>query len=206
MIALLMVCQNFKLVFCASRKSNQFSALCAGLHFGSLSPNRGVNMVATIGSTAVKKHVCRPSRLIPSPLPQSDLHPIWICSHTMIPREKCNQSIHKEHAHSFAVLDHVLLLLSEQHSNRILLVSHICQTSYRVAGQPWAPFVSQLGMAPAGMGPLGGPGARNFDAGTIFSSPFLGLSPPFGCQKTLKCEHSNNHIITRWIDQKMHVV
>ena len=148
MIALLMVCQKFKLVFCASRKSNQYTALCAGLHFGSLSSNRGVNMVATIGSTAVKKHVCRPSRLIPSPLPQSDLHPIWICSHTMIPREKCNQSIHKEHAHSFAVLDHVFLLLSEQHSNRILLVSHICQTSYRVAGQPWAPFVSQLGMAP----------------------------------------------------------
>ena len=64
---------NSNPLFCANRKSNQKTALLVLHHFtlcgivvGSFVSYRGVIIVATMGSTAVQKHVCRPCRN-PSP-------------------------------------------------------------------------------------------------------------------------------------------
>ena len=71
--------------------------------------------------------------------------------------------------------------------------------SYRVAGSPWAPSVSQnsewlpFGLFSQGMGAFGKSGCSKFRRGSQISSSFLGLSPPFGSQTT-KCEHSKNLI------------
>ena len=69
-LAIVMVCHNSNPLFYASRKSNEHDAalfvlfhfnLC-GIVLGSFGSCRGVIIVATIGSSAVEKHVCRPSR------------------------------------------------------------------------------------------------------------------------------------------------
>ena len=66
---------QFNPLLCASRKSNKYTALCIRLHFnlygiclGSLGSSRRMSIYIAIGSTAAKKHACRPSRTPSVPL------------------------------------------------------------------------------------------------------------------------------------------
>ena len=88
---------NSNPLVCSSRKSNQYAALFVQSHFnlceivlGSFVSYRGVIVVATMGSTAPKKHVCR------RVLVQWGLQYEWASHHTLIPRDRCNQTIREE--------------------------------------------------------------------------------------------------------------
>ena len=102
MVALVAVCHNSNPLFCASRKSNQYTAWCKRHHFnlyacylGWFGLYRGVSMDGTMESTAVMNHVCRPYRT-PIRHATRDLLRKWTCNQTLILRDKNNQSIRAE--------------------------------------------------------------------------------------------------------------
>ena len=109
MIALEMICLNSNPLFCASRKSNQHSALCIRIHFnlygivlGSFGSYRGVSIDISTGSIAAMKHVCRPSR---TPIPPAMSPPSKVDEYpTLIRRDKDHQTIRVEYPHSFCSL------------------------------------------------------------------------------------------------------
>ena len=86
-------------IFCSwtNLKANQWAALCVGW----FASNRCVFRGTFSGSTAVKKHVCRP-RWTPSPPGKWPPSVTRSCSQTLIQHDVCNQSIRNVFAHCSA--------------------------------------------------------------------------------------------------------